>query len=225
MSQIARAIDEHLRRISDAAMASGRAPGDISLVAVCKRQPIQRIIDAWDAGLQVFGENTVQGLRHTASAIHPREPQWHFVGRLQRNKVAQVLEYDALIHSVDRMSLAKAISKEALKKEIEAPVLIQVNLAEEQQKGGIPAGEAIAFATEVAKLPSIEVRGLMTLPPFGEESGKYFSDLAELSKELRQSLPHATELSMGMSGDFESAIKHGATIVRVGEGIFGARTS
>ena len=213
-------------RIEDCARSCDRSAEQIRLIAICKRQPPERVLAAYAAGLRVFGENTAQGLKRNEAVLGTYEDiEWHFVGALQRNKVNQVLSSKAWIHSVDRVSLAEAISRRAPESGVH--LLIQVNLGGEEQKSGIAPGDVIAFAGEIAKLPRLRMRGLMTIPPAEDDPGPHFKALAALSREL-QATPvgvGAVELSMGMSADFESAIRHGATMIRIGTALFGERPS
>lgn len=221
---VAARVAELQQRVERAAQAAGRARVEITLVAICKRQPLERIIAAHDCGLRDLGENTVQGLKATAAALRERgrSVRWHFVGALQRNKVNAVLATAPLIHSIDRLELAEAISKRT-----RAPVdvLVQVNIGDEAQKAGVDPQGAVDLACQVANLPNLRLRGLMALPPAEEEPRPYFEALRRLSERL-QAAPEgrdARDLSMGMSDDFETAIECGATIVRVGSALFGPR--
>ncbi len=206
-------------RIERASARAGRSPGEVALVAVSKVHPASAVREAYEAGQRLFGENYVQELAEKAESLADLgELRWHFIGHLQRNKVKQVLRTGAVIETVDSARLASEIDKRA-----PAPVevLLQVNVAGEAQKAGCDPSELAALVAQVRAMPRLALRGLMTIPPLGEEpeaSRPFFARLRELGAEhgLR-------ELSMGMSADLEVAIEEGATIVRVGTAIFGAR--
>jgi PLP dependent protein len=213
-------------RIRGAATRAGRGPDDITLVAVSKTFPAHVLEEALDAGVVVLGENRAQELKEKAAVLGSR-PQWHFIGHLQTNKVRQVVGTAVLIHSVDRVGLADAISRRAEVLGITQDVLIEVNVSGEASKHGVEPQRAIPLAHEVQAFTNVRVRGLMTIPPYpdkAEDSRPFYEDMAHLSARLRSELPGADVLSMGMTRDFEVAVEEGATIVRVGEAIFGPRT-
>lgn len=215
-----------LDRVAQAAQRSGRSPDDVTLVAVSKTWPADVLKDAAGAGVEVFGENRAQELREKFAVLGDRV-RWHFVGPLQSNKVRHVVGVAELVHSVDRYGLAEAIARRARAAGIVQDVLIEVNTGGEATKHGVEPAGAARLAEETAALDGIAVKGLMTIPPRTadpEESRPYFRDLVALGDLVAASIPDATELSMGMSADFEAAIEEGATIVRVGEAIFGPRT-
>ena len=223
---VAQNVETVRQRLADAAVAAGRPADDVVLVAVSKRQPIERVFAAHDAGVRDFGDNTVQGLCAAAEAFarDHREATWHFIGKLQRNKVNKLLPYVSLIHTVDSDGLADALDKRS---EVDVDVLVQVNVGDESQKSGVAVADAVAFACSVAARPRLRLRGLMGMPPHGEDARPYYETMAELARELRATPEgsDATELSMGMTGDFEAAIACGSTMVRVGTAVFGARTT
>lgn len=213
-------------RIAAAAERGGRAPEDVTLVAVTKTHPIDVVLEAVDAGASDLGENRAQELRDKAAVAGRDEIRWHFIGHLQTNKVRLVVGTAVLIHSVDTFGLAEAIGRRALHLGAPQEVLIQVDLAAEASKAGVEPARAVAFASEVAGIEGIVVKGLMSIPPIPvtpEDSRPYFRQLAELSEVLGDAVPGAGELSMGMTHDFEVAVEEGATIVRVGTAIFGPR--
>ena len=216
------------RRIDDAARAAGRDPADVRLLAVSKTRPVEAIEAAMTTGQVQFGENSAQDLRDKSRALAGRDIEWHFIGSLQKNKVKYVVGCATLVHSVDSLALAEALSARCVRVG-EAPigVLLQVNLSGEESKGGTTRAEALELARSIHALPGVDLRGLMTMPPFSlqpEEAAPWFAGLAALAAEGRaQGLP-LSELSMGMSGDLEVAVAHGSTIVRVGTAIFGRRT-
>jgi pyridoxal phosphate enzyme (YggS family) len=215
-------------RISRAALRCGKQPETIRLVAVSKTVPPEAIQEAISAGAAILGENYIQEARDKIA--HLGKPcEWHFIGHLQSNKAKYAVELFSLVHTVDRISLAEELSREAGKKNKILPVLIQVNISGEETKSGIDPTGARQLVREAALLPGLSVQGLMTMPPWfedPEEARPYFRALRKLRDELAgDKIPNVslTELSMGMSGDFEVAIEEGATLVRVGTAIFGER--
>ncbi len=218
-----------IQRIQEAAERAGRDPHDIKLVAVTKRVETERIEQALALGIDMFGENYAQEFRDKAKILREqtdKKIKWHFIGQLQKNKVKYIVGKVELIHSLDSLSVAKEINKRAEGLEITVPVLIEVDTGGEESKGGITPSKLEEFLKELSGLSSVEVRGLMTMPPYfdnAEMARPYFSRLRELRDSLLASFPKLKELSMGMSGDFEVAIEEGATIVRVGSAIFGER--
>jgi pyridoxal phosphate enzyme (YggS family) len=218
-------LERTRERIALAAERSGRPPEDVRLVAISKTFPAQVVEEAIDAGIEDIGENRAQELRDKVAILGERV-RWHFVGHLQTNKVRSVIGEIVLLHSVDRYGLAEAVARRARSLEIVQDVLLEVNIAREPSKYGVEPGAAGALASEVAALEGVRVCGLMTMPPMTddpEDSRPYFRDLAVLRDELVRSLPEATELSMGMTRDFEIGVEEGATLVRIGEAIFGPR--
>jgi pyridoxal phosphate enzyme (YggS family) len=210
------------RRIDDAARAAGRDPRDVRLVAISKFQPLAAVQAAVAAGQSDFGENRAQEL---ASKLEdaPDGVRWHFVGRLQRNKAKLVVGHVDLIHSVDRVSLAETVSAQAVDRDIVQRVLVQVDVAGEERKGGCPPEQVPALLARIADLPGVHADGLMTIPPIDADPAAMFERLRALRARLLPTFPQLTELSMGMSADLEVAVASGATIVRVGTAIFGAR--
>ncbi|MGH2736510.1 MAG: YggS family pyridoxal phosphate-dependent enzyme [Actinomycetota bacterium] len=218
-------LEQVRRRIDDAAQRSGRSGGDVTLVAVSKTFPADVLIDAVAAGVTDFGENRAQELREKLAVVGDKA-RWHFIGPLQTNKVRHVVGHAALVHSVDRPGLAEAIARRARGLGIVQDVLLEVNIAGDPAKHGVEPGSAVAAATAVDELDGVAVRGLMTMPPWPdspEESRPYYKELAALGARLTAARPGAGELSMGMSRDFEVAVEEGATLVRVGEALFGPR--
>lgn len=215
-------------RIRAAAENAGRDPASVRLVAVSKTRPAADIIAAFQAGQTVFGENYIQELVPKLAEV--REPvQWHVIGHLQSNKVKYIAGQVALIHSVDRLSLAQEIDRQWGKLGKICDVLIQVNIAGEATKSGTSEAGALQLVRQCALLPHIRVRGLMTMPPFFDEpdvARPYFAELRRLAESVTAqqiSGVDMAELSMGMSGDFEAAVQEGATLVRIGTAIFGGR--
>ncbi|MBC8016942.1 MAG: YggS family pyridoxal phosphate-dependent enzyme [Verrucomicrobia bacterium] len=225
-------IDSNLReiqgRIRAAALAAGRDPASVVLVAVSKTRPAGDVIEACRAGQSVFGENYVQELIAKSTEVH-EAVEWHFIGHLQSNKVKYIAGLTTLIHSVDRLSLAKEISRQWGQLDRCCDILLQVNISGEASKSGTTEAEALQLVRALALLPNVRVRGLMTMPPFfddPEAARPFFAALRRLSQAIAaENIPGVVmeELSMGMSGDFEAAIQEGATLVRVGTSIFGRR--
>lgn len=215
-------------RIERAAARSGRTSADVLLVAVSKTQPVSKLLEAREAGIAVFGENYLQEAEGKIGAIPGA--QWHFVGKLQGNKVKRVVALFSCIQTVDSSRLAAEVSRRAVEAGVVVPVLVEVNLGCEWSKAGIDPAAAEGLVAEVAPLPGIALRGLMAIPPAAgdaSESRPHFARLRELLASCRRSGGSAaagmTELSMGMSGDFEEAIEEGATMVRIGTALFGER--
>lgn len=206
----------------------GRNPDEVTLIAVSKTKPVSMLQEIYDHGCRDFGENKVQELLEKYEVM-PKDIRWHLIGHLQRNKVKYVVDKAALIHSVDSLKLAEEISKEALKKNVEADILIEVNVAAEESKFGTRTEDAIELVSQIAKLPGIHIKGLMTIAPYvenPEENRQYFAQLRQLSVDISaKNIDNVTMnvLSMGMTGDYETAVSEGATLVRVGTGIFGER--
>ena len=216
-------------RIAQAAIRAGRDPQDIQLVAVSKTMSTATVRQAIQAGATILGENYVQEARKKIEEIG-HAPRWDFIGHLQSNKANYVVDLFDIIHSVDRLSLAKEINKLAAKQGKTMKILVQVNISGEEAKSGIDPEGVNALVKEIVSLPNVSVEGLMTMPPFFDDPEKarpYFIALRKLRDTLREEIGEATdlkELSMGMSGDFEVAIEEGSTLVRVGTAIFGERT-
>ncbi|MBD5542497.1 MAG: YggS family pyridoxal phosphate-dependent enzyme [Lachnospiraceae bacterium] len=214
--------------IAAACRNSGRDVKDVTLIAVSKTKPVSMLQEIYDHGCRNFGENKVQELAEKYE-IMPKDIKWHMIGHLQRNKVKYIVDKVCLIHSVDSLRLAEEISKEALKKNVEVDILIEVNVAMEESKYGVAPSEAPALAAQIAALPGIHVKGLMTIAPYvenSEENRQYFAQLKQLSVDISaKNIDNVTMdiLSMGMTGDYEVAVSEGASLVRVGTGIFGER--
>ena len=215
-------------KIAKACERAKRDRSEVTLIAVSKTKPEVMIEEAYAAGQRDFGENKVQEICRKKELL-PEDIRWHMIGHLQRNKVHQVVNKACLIHSVDSLRLAETISHEAEKKEIKVPVLVEVNVAQEESKFGVTTEETISLVEEIAKLPHIRVRGLMTIAPFvedPEENRGIFRKLKQLSVDIAAkniNNVNMSVLSMGMTNDYEVAIEEGATMVRVGTGIFGER--
>ena len=217
------------QQIREAAIKAGRSPEEIRLVAVSKIKPAEMVKEAIEAGQRIFGENYIQEAVAKVEEIGNEGIEWHFIGHLQSKKAKYAAGVFTLIHSVDSLKLAKEIDKHAAKKGTVQEILIQVNTSGEESKSGATDASVIELVREVATLEHVAVKGLMTMPAFFDDpegARPYFRQL-RLIKERIDSLAipgvEMKELSMGMSGDFEVAIEEGATLVRVGTAIFGAR--
>jgi len=223
MATTAERIADVQARITDAARRSGRSPEEVTLVAVTKTVPVERIREAVEAGLKDFGENYVQEALPKLAALG-NDVRWHFIGHLQSNKARLVAGAFALIHSLDSVALAGELNKRAANAGVTQNVLIEVRLDPAETKTGVLPEELGVLTDTVMALPHLRLQGLMGMPPLfpdPEESRPYFAHLRELSEILPEGARR--ELSMGMSTDFEVAIEEGATIVRVGTAIFGPR--
>lgn len=230
-------IAENIKRveknIEDALMRSGQKPGETKLIAVSKTKPVEDMLSAYSEGVRDFGENYVQEIVQKYENI-PSDARLHMIGHLQTNKVKKVVGRVAMIHSVDSLHLAEVISRESVKLGITTDVLIEVNIADEATKYGFTRAEAMAAVPEIMELSGVALRGLMTSAPITEapETNRtYFKAMRELLSEMRELMRQRgaaeeklpPELSMGMTGDYIVAVEEGATMVRVGTAIFGAR--
>jgi pyridoxal phosphate enzyme (YggS family) len=227
MLDVAARLEEVRARVAAAAKTAGRNPSEVTLVVVSKGFSADVVAQALEAGATELGENRAQELREKAIAL-PDVPRWHFIGHLQTNKTRHVVGTAHLIHSVDRVGLAEEIARRARRSGRAQDVLIEVNVSGEATKHGVEAPGALVLAQQVAALDGIEVKGLMTMAPFSDDpetSRPFFSDLRALGERVGAVLDQATQLSMGMTRDFEVAIEEGATLVRVGEAIFGPRST
>lgn len=216
------------QNIANACRRSGRNREDVTLIAVSKTKPVELMEEAMDAGIHTFGENKVQEILKKQPLL-PASTDWHLIGHLQRNKVRQIAGKVSMIHSVDSLRLAEQIQKEYETRHLLAKILIEVNIAEEETKFGLRPEETEEVIRKIAQMPNIQVCGLMTIAPFvenPEENRIYFCNLRKLLVDINgKNIDNIsmTELSMGMTGDYEIAIEEGATFVRVGTGIFGSR--
>lgn len=216
------------KRIQAACERSGRKREEVTLIAVSKTKPVEMLQEAYDHGMRYFGENKVQELVDKYEVM-PEDIHWQMIGHLQRNKVKYIVDKASLIHSVDSLRLAETIDKEAEKKGVTANILIEVNMAKEDTKFGLMPEDVRGFVKEVSKFQNIRVKGLMTIAPFvedPEENRVHFANLRKLSVDIeKEKVNNVTMsiLSMGMTNDYEVAIEEGATMVRVGTGIFGER--
>jgi hypothetical protein len=220
---IAENLEAVRNRIRNAALAAGRDPASVRLVAISKTKPVEDLQEAFAAGQRDFGENYAQELRDKADRLGTGWT-WHFVGSLQRNKVKYVVGRASLVHDVDDIGLAEEIGKRSGDRP--TAILLGVNIGREPQKSGVLPDDALATAERIMEIPGVKLRGLMCIPPAAEDpeaARPHFEALAALAAEGRKRGLPLDELSMGMSGDYEVAIRCGATLVRVGSAIFGAR--
>ena len=217
-----------LNNIQDACQAVGRDPKEVTLVAVSKTKPVEMLQQVNDAGARVFGENKVQEIMDRYDHL-PGDIRWQMIGHLQRNKVKYIVDKVDMIHSVDSYRLAQTIETEATKKNVTVSVLLEVNVAEEESKFGLKMDEVLPLVQQISELPHVQVKGLMTIAPFvsnPEDNREIFRKLKKLSVDIEAKNINNTTmsvLSMGMTGDYMVAVQEGATMVRVGTGIFGER--
>lgn len=214
--------------IRKACANAGRSRDEVTLIAVSKTKPVSMLMEAYDSGIRIFGENKVQEMCDKYEQM-PKDIQWHMIGHLQRNKVKYIIDKAALIHSVDSLRLAETIQEEAAKHQVVMPILVEVNVAMEETKFGTSLAEAMELVEQISHFPNIRIEGLMTIAPFvedSEENRKYFRALKKLAVDINNKNidnVHVRILSMGMTNDYMVAIEEGATMVRVGTGIFGER--
>ncbi len=218
-------VEEKIQRACE---RSGRKREDVTLIAVSKTKPIQDLKEAYRCGVRFFGENKVQEISEKYPQM-PGDVKWHMIGHLQRNKVKYIVDKISMIHSVDSLRLAQAIQSEAKKHQVRVPILLEVNVAEEESKFGLSVAETLPLAEQISQLENIHIQGLMTIAPYvedPEENRWVFRELKKLSVDIAAKNIDNVDmfvLSMGMTGDYEVAIEEGATMVRVGTGIFGER--
>lgn len=216
------------KEIDKVCKENGRDRSEVTLIAVSKTKPVEMIEEAYNTGCRDFGENKVQELVDKYEQL-PKDIRWHMIGHLQRNKVKYIVDKVFLIHSVDSVRLAEEISKEAVKKNVSVNILIEVNVAQETTKFGLTCEEVEQMVREIAKLPNINIKGLMTIAPIvdnPEENKQYFQKLKKIAVDISaKNIDNVSMdiLSMGMTGDYQTAVAEGATYVRVGTGIFGIR--
>lgn len=221
-------LDYVQENIKQACRMTGRAEDEVTLIAVSKTKPVSMLMEAYECGCRHFGENKVQELV-SKYEVMPRDIHWHMIGHLQRNKVKYIIDKVSLIHSVDSMRLAEEISREASKRKIEVSVLIEVNAAGEESKFGVSVRDTLPLVRDIAVLPGIHIKGLMTIAPYvenSEENRPYFEIIKQLAVDIsRKNIDNVSMnvLSMGMTGDYVTAVEEGSTLVRVGTGILGER--
>ena len=225
-------LRENLKQVEEnivkACERARRERSEITLVAVSKTKPVSMLSEIYECGVRDFGENKVQEICEKRDLL-PSDIRWHMIGHLQRNKVKYIVNDTTLIHSVDSYRLAEEINVQAKKINRIIPILIEINIADESSKFGIAKEEALQLAEEISHLDGIQIRGLMTIAPYvenPEENRPYFKKIRELAVDIaKENIDNVSMdiLSMGMTGDYAVAIEEGATIVRVGTGIFGSR--
>lgn len=222
-------LEEVREKIRQACQRSGRREEDVTLISVSKTKPVEMLKEAYEAGSRDFGENRVQEIMEKYGQM-PEDVRWHMIGHLQKNKVRQVIDKAVLIHSVDTVELAEQIEKDAAKRDLTVDILLEVNVAEEESKFGFRTEEVEAAVTKIKEFPHVHIKGLMTIAPFvsnSEDNREVFKKLYQLYVDIRSKNidnVNMSVLSMGMTGDYEVAVEEGATMIRVGTGIFGART-
>lgn len=225
---IAENYREVTRKIANARERGKSSAREVTLIAVSKTKPLEDLWEAYRAGARDFGENKVQELTDKIPNL-PEDIRWHLIGHLQRNKVKYIVGRVYMIHSVDSLRLAEEISREAVKKNVTVRILMEVNVAGEDSKFGVSVQEAPRLAEEISRLPGIALEGLMTIAPYvenPEDNRRFFSELRQLAVDISAKNIdniNMNVLSMGMTGDYETAVEEGATFVRVGTGIFGER--
>lgn len=216
------------KNIEQACKNAGRSCDEVTLIAVSKTKPVEMLQEIYDENIRDFGENKVQELCSKMEQL-PSDIRWHMIGHLQRNKVKYIVGKVELIHSVDTYRLAEEINIQAKKQNVIVPILVEVNIAHEESKFGISTEDAILLVEEISKLENIRIKGLMTIAPYvenPEDNRLYFRKIKQLSVDItNKNIDNVFMeiLSMGMTGDYMVAIEEGATMVRVGTGIFGER--
>ena len=216
------------KNIEQACKNAGRNRNEVTLIAVSKTKPVEMLQEIYDENIRDFGENKVQELCNKMEQL-PSDIRWHMIGHLQRNKVKYIVGKVELIHSVDTYRLAEEINIQAKKQNVIVPILVEVNIAHEESKFGISAEDAILLVEEISRLENIRIKGLMTIAPYvenPEDNRLYFRKIKQLSVDItNKNIDNVSMeiLSMGMTGDYMVAIEEGATMVRVGTGIFGER--
>ena len=218
-------VEENIQKACDKA---GRKRSEVTLIAVSKTKPVGMLQEVYNEGIREFGENKVQEMCEKMELM-PQDIKWNMIGHLQTNKVKYIIGKTSLIHSVDSLKLAEEIQKQAVKHDVTADILVEVNIANEESKFGISKDETIQMVRDIAKLDHLKIKGLMTIAPFvenPEDNRLYFREIKQLSVDINnQNIDNVSMdvLSMGMTGDYMVAIEEGATMVRVGPGIFGER--
>ncbi len=214
--------------ICEACKKVGRERSEVTLIAVSKTKPLEDLQAVYDLNIRDFGENKVQELTGKIESM-PDDIKWHMIGHLQRNKVKYIVDKVELIHSVDSLRLAEEISKQAIKKNVNVNILVEINIGDEESKFGISADEVKVLVRDIAKLDNIKVQGLMCVAPYvvdSEENRAFFHKIKDLSVDImKENIDNVSMnvLSMGMSNDYQVAIEEGATMVRIGSNLFGKR--
>ena len=226
MTELGQRYQAIVEKIATAAASANRDPDEITLVVVSKNHPHQLVLDLLELGARDFGENRDQEANPKSKQIALETNQafnWHFIGQLQTNKVKSVLEYASFLHSLDRNSLLEELIKRTTERAVPLKVFVQVNMTEDPERGGVNPGDLMTFAERVLSSLGLELVGLMGVGGLDVAPEREFERLAQLSGQLQQLAPRADRLSMGMSGDFETAIAYGATHLRIGTAITGNR--
>ena len=214
--------------ICEACKKVGRERSEVTLIAVSKTKPLEDLQAVYDLNIRDFGENKVQELTGKIESM-PDDIKWHMIGHLQSNKVKYIVDKVELIHSVDSLRLAEEISKQAIKKNVNVNILVEINIGDEESKFGISADEVKVLVRDIAKLDNIKVQGLMCVAPYvvdSEENRAFFHKIKDLSVDImKENIDNVSMnvLSMGMSNDYQVAIEEGATMVRIGSNLFGKR--
>ena len=221
------ALENISEQIAEACLRCGRKPEEVKIIPVSKSFPVETLRQAYDLGIKVFAENKAQEFRDKTRAL-PQDIEWHFIGHLQTNKIKYVVPQAALIHAVDSLHLAEALSGYAQRKNVTAPVLLEVNTSAEMSKFGVPPEQAEELFLEMLEMEGLNLKGLMTMAPFTDDETlvrNAFKKLRRLQEKLQKhtAAENIRELSMGMSSDFKWAVEEGSTMVRIGTAIFGAR--
>ena len=223
-------VTENFRKIQDllakAAVDAGRSANQIRLLAVSKKKPAEAVLEAYAAGQRDFGENFVREGLEKIAAVARDDAIWHFIGHLQANKTKAVAQHFQWVHTVDRLKIARRLSAQRPADAADLNICIEVNVDAEASKSGVAAGEVADLAAAIADLPGLKLRGLMCLPAIRDDfeaQRQPFARLRELLESLNRSGMQLDTLSMGMTADYAAAIREGATIVRIGTAIFGAR--
>ncbi|HFC98203.1 MAG TPA: YggS family pyridoxal phosphate-dependent enzyme [Thermosulfurimonas dismutans] len=225
---VARRLALIRERVAEAALRKGRRPEEVKILGASKAQPPEKIREAVEAGLEILGENYVQEAEKKKTLLSDLPVSWHLIGYLQKNKARKALQLFDLIQTVDRPEIAQRLSRLAREMGRTLPVFIEVNLGGEETKAGIPPEKLLDLVRLVKDLPALDLRGLMTIPPYSpdpEDSRKFFRKLRELKEQIEDlyELTQPLELSMGMSHDYEVAVEEGATVIRIGTALFGPR--
>ncbi|GCE47476.1 hypothetical protein EI42_01013 [Thermosporothrix hazakensis] len=228
--ELAHNIEQVRNRIAEAAQKANRPLEEITLIAVSKTKPVELVQLAFQQGLTHFGENRVQEALPKIATFHPEGIHWHMIGHLQSNKAGKVVEAFDMLQSVDSLHLAQVLERLAASREKHLPILLEINIAGEASKAGMRPEESLSVAREIAAYPHLDIQGVMTVAPLvtnPEEVRPVFRALRELRDRLRDAVPQHSwhHLSMGMTDDYQVAIEEGATMVRIGRAIFGARPS
>lgn len=225
-NNIAERLNSAYRQLAEIKQKNLSVRADAQLIAVSKTKPISLITEAYLAGQRQFGENYVQELVDKASALTElTDLEWHFIGPIQSNKTRDIAKFANWVHSIDRLKIAERLSAQRPAGMPALKVLIQVNISDEASKAGLVAAEVLPFAAQVAALPNLELAGLMAIPApaVNHDNSQAFAAMQALSARLQQQFPQAKALSMGMSDDWQQALTFGATMIRLGTAIFGAR--